>query len=596
VKREPSAPSISWRVSHAFVWTLVLVAASAVLTTACFALEILVFQRRSAALHEARRGARTAHEGMLDEETALRAWLVMRDPKYLDPMRNARLEIQEGHAVLDETVGTDREVAPLLLETRLAEQSWQTAWASVAEAARPDDPPSSEPFFAEGKTLFDAYRAQESKLNDALHAASDSTDRAQAWMLGAAALVQLSLFVVLGVFARHQRRVIHDTLEDPLDGLLAAMRGVRDGDLTTAIPVAGPSELRQIGEDLGKMTQALAGERARREVNEQRLRIILDAAREFSESLNLGYVLQSVARGAAAVTTGAAVDIWLVDEGATDVVCAFDSRGLKGEPVPGGPVERGRSIASRAVKRGRPVFDPPEGGPRDLVAFAAFPMIVGARAVGVLVLELLPGPKPKHPEIIEVVETLASHAAAAIESARLHRLAVERSHVDALTRLLNRHRLDEDLADECRRSARYGRPLSVVMMDVDHFKAFNDAHGHPAGDVVLQSVAEVLRLNVRATDSAYRYGGEEFLVLLRETDEVGASLLAERLRAALERTLARQRGGQGVTASFGVAQYGATRALPGPLVEAADRALYRAKREGRNRVVVASAAQQQEPA
>jgi diguanylate cyclase (GGDEF)-like protein len=97
---------------------------------------------------------------------------------------------------------------------------------------------------------------------------------------------------------------------------------------------------------------------------------------------------------------------------------------------------------------------------------------------------------------------------------------------------------------------------------------------------------------VRATDSAYRYGGEEFLVLLRETDEAGAALLAERLRSALERTLARQRGGQGVTASFGVAQYGASRALPGPLVEAADRALYEAKREGRNRVVVASGLRQ----
>jgi diguanylate cyclase (GGDEF)-like protein len=579
-------------VSHAFVWTLVLVAASAVLTTACFALEIFVFERRSAALHEARRGARTAHEGMLDEETALRAWLVMRDPKYLDPMRNARLEIEEGHRVLDETVSADRDVAPLLLETRLAEQGWQAAWASVAEGAQPGDPPTPERFFAEGKTLFDAYRVPQSKLIEALRVASDSTDRAQAWMLGAAAMVQFSLFVVLGVFARSQRRVIRDTLEHPLDALLAAMRRVRDGDLTTAIPVAGPSELRQIGGDLWEMTQALAGERARREVNEHRLRIILDAAREFSESLNLSYVLQSVARGAAAVTTGAAVDIWLVDEGTTDVVCAFDSRGLKGEPVPGGLVERGLGIARRAVKRGRPVFDAPEQGPPDLVAFAAFPMIVGARAVGVLVLELLPGPKPKHAEIIEVVETLASHAAAAIESARLHKVAVERSHVDALTRLLNRHRLDEDLADECRRSARYARPLSVVMMDVDHFKAFNDAHGHPAGDVVLQSVAEVLRLNVRATDSAYRYGGEEFLVLLRETDEAGAALLAERLRSALERTLARQRGGQGVTASFGVAQYGASRALPGPLVEAADRALYEAKREGRNRVVVASGLRQ----
>jgi diguanylate cyclase (GGDEF)-like protein len=433
VTREQPEPSISSRVTRAFTWTLVLVAASAVLTTASFVVDLFVFDPRSAALQEARRGARTAHEGMLDEETALRAWLVMRDPKYLDPMRSAQQGIEEGHAVLDETVGADRDFAPLLLETRLAEQGWQTAWADVAQAVQPRDPPTAEPFFAGGKALFDAYRGRQSRLTGALRAASDTTDRAQGRMLGAAALVQLSLFVTLGFFARSQRRLIRNTLEHPLHALLAAVRRVRDGDLTTAIPVDGPSELRQIGADLGHMTLALA--------------------------------------------------------------------------------------------------------------------------------------------------------AAATESARLHQVAVERSHIDGLTRLLNRHRLDEDLAAECRRSARYGRPLSVIMMDVDHFKTFNDAHGHPAGDIVLQSVAEVLRLNVRATDSAYRYGGEEFTVLLRETDEVGAGMLAERLRAALERTL-----GQGVTASFGVAQYGESRALPGPLVEAADRALYRAKHAGRNRVVVASAA------
>jgi diguanylate cyclase (GGDEF)-like protein len=433
VTREQPEPSISSRVTRAFRWTLVLVAASAVLATASFAVDLFVFDPRSAALQDARRGARTSHEGMLDEETALRAWLVMRNPKYLDPMRSAQQGIEEGHAVLDETVGADRDFAPLLLETRLAEQGWQTAWADVAKAVQPGDPPTAEPFFAGGKALFDAYRGRESTLTGALRAASDATDRAQGRMLGAAALVQLSLFVALGFYARSQRRLIRNTLEHPLHALLAAVSRVRDGDLTTAIPVDGPSELRQIGADLGHMTRALA--------------------------------------------------------------------------------------------------------------------------------------------------------AAATESARVHQEAVERSHIDGLTRLLNRHRLDDDLADECRRSARYGRPLSVIMMDVDHFKTFNDAHGHPAGDIVLQSVAEVLRLNVRATDSAYRYGGEEFTVLLRETDEVGAGMLAERLRAALERTL-----GQGVTASFGVAQYGESRALPGPLVEAADRALYRAKHAGRNRVVVASAA------
>ena len=244
--REQPEPSISSRVTRAFTWTLVLVAASAVLTTASFAVDLLVFDRRSAALHEARRCARMAHEGMLDEETALRAWLVMRDPKYLDPMRNAQQQIEEGHAVLDEMVGADRDVAPLLLETRLAEQGWQTAWARVAEAVQPGDPPTAEPFFAGGKALFDAYRGRQSTLTGALRDASDATDRAQGRMLGAAALVQLSLFVALGFYARSQRRLIRNTLEHPLDALLAAVHRVRDGDLTTAIPVDARRSARSL--------------------------------------------------------------------------------------------------------------------------------------------------------------------------------------------------------------------------------------------------------------------------------------------------------------------------------------------------------------
>src|SRR3984893_9004769 len=125
---------------------------------------------------------------------------------------------------------------------------------------------------------------------------------------------------------------------------------------------------------------------------------------------------------------------------------------------------------------------------------------------------------------------LATHAATAIESARLHELTEERSQTDALTRLFNRRRLEEDLDGECKRCIRYGRPLAFVMLDVDHFKAFNDAHGHPQADPALQEVAGVIGGCVRTTDTAYRYGGEEFCVLLRETSGKDAMVFAERLR------------------------------------------------------------------
>jgi diguanylate cyclase (GGDEF)-like protein len=182
---------------------------------------------------------------------------------------------------------------------------------------------------------------------------------------------------------------------------------------------------------------------------------------------------------------------------------------------------------------------------------------------------------------------LATHAATAIESARLFELTKERSQTDALTLLFNRRRLEDDLDAECKRCVRYARPLAFVMLDIDHFKAFNDLHGHPQGDVALQGVAEAIAATVRTTDTAYRYGGEEFCILLRETTAKDALVFAERLRHRIQQRFAS--GGQlGLTASFGVAEFSEGAPTPRELVEAADAAMYESKHAGRNRVGLSS--------
>jgi diguanylate cyclase (GGDEF)-like protein len=182
---------------------------------------------------------------------------------------------------------------------------------------------------------------------------------------------------------------------------------------------------------------------------------------------------------------------------------------------------------------------------------------------------------------------LATHAATAIESARLHEVIEERSQMDALTQLFNRRRLDEDLEAECKRCARYGRPLAFVMLDIDHFKAFNDSHGHPQADTALQEVANVIAGCVRTTDTAYRYGGEEFCILLRETSAEEGVHFAERLRQRIEKRFA-SGAAAGITASFGVADFSPETPSPRTLVEAADAAMYESKQAGRNRVVISS--------
>jgi two-component system, cell cycle response regulator len=162
---------------------------------------------------------------------------------------------------------------------------------------------------------------------------------------------------------------------------------------------------------------------------------------------------------------------------------------------------------------------------------------------------------------------------------------------DPLTGLYNRRHFEERLGSELASSQRHGRPLSLLLVDVDHFKKVNDDHGHLAGDEALKMIAFVLRGAIRKEDVLARYGGEEFVVLARETALAGARALGERVRKAVERSRCAWQGSDlgltvsiGVTVSIGLAEFVAGRSER-ELIEAADRALYLAKEAGRNRVV-----------
>jgi len=168
----------------------------------------------------------------------------------------------------------------------------------------------------------------------------------------------------------------------------------------------------------------------------------------------------------------------------------------------------------------------------------------------------------------------------------LERLSV----TDALTGLYNRRLLMENMVHEVQRSRRTEQPFSVLMMDLDEFKTFNDTHGHQAGDHALVMVAQVIRESVRVMDFVARYGGEEFVVVLPETDLVGAADTAERIRSAIEsRTLSLGDVDVGVTMSIGVAEFPADGETIDAVIASADRVLYRAKAGGRNCVVLTRA-------
>lgn len=161
--------------------------------------------------------------------------------------------------------------------------------------------------------------------------------------------------------------------------------------------------------------------------------------------------------------------------------------------------------------------------------------------------------------------------------------------IDELTGTWNRRALLERLAEEHQRARRHHKPLSVLMLDLDHFKRVNDGFGHRVGDAVLERVGRVLRASLRAGDFAGRYGGEEFCVVLTETPLAGARIAAERLRRQIGMLTvpAADDASVGIGCSIGAAEADPSRAEAMETVEEADRALYRAKAAGRNRVELA---------
>jgi diguanylate cyclase (GGDEF)-like protein len=181
-----------------------------------------------------------------------------------------------------------------------------------------------------------------------------------------------------------------------------------------------------------------------------------------------------------------------------------------------------------------------------------------------------------------------SHAAPVLANLRNLAVAEQRASTDALTGLPNRRHLLDTSRRMAAQASRTKSPLSVLMLDLDHFKFINDRYGHGRGDEVLSAVGQVLRQTVRESDFAGRYGGEEFLVLLPATDERGARTMAERIRLAV-RTITTPGLDRQVTVSIGIGALPEHAVDADGLERAADRALYLAKNNGRDRVEVATA-------
>lgn len=343
---------------------------------------------------------------------------------------------------------------------------------------------------------------------------------------------------------------------------------------------------------LAAISQALSVERLRRERAEaltalgqrvSQLETLQDLSRAFTGTLKIEEVLSFIVKGALRLTGAGGAALFLLDERGGQLL-------LRAAHGPGDATVRllreaaNDPLAAQVLRTSQPVLSPPTG--LGAIPGVAVPLRLHDHMVGALVAHVPAADHPFSEATLGPLGTLADTAAVAIANARLFAEVQLQSITDGLTGLFNRRHVFLLAEREFQRARRFNRSLSALMLDIDHFKLVNDIYGHAAGDQVIAEVATRLRASTRNIDIPGRYGGEEFVLLLPETELPGAVLLAERLRQRVAAHPVTTVGGPlEISVSLGVATSSGEVADVNALINQADANLYAAKKAGRNRVI-----------
>ncbi|MBI4612566.1 MAG: diguanylate cyclase [Planctomycetes bacterium] len=394
--------------------------------------------------------------------------------------------------------------------------------------------------------------------------------------------------------------------------LAAAAKRMSAGDLSGRVEVAGPAESRVAAAAFNEMAERISQMLLTEESAKSELAARVEGlvALRTRELFLLGQLVEHLQaclspREATDVARHLLLQIFPDDFGAIYLMNAsrnlLERAACWGEAGAVPDVETFPPDDCWALRRGQiHVVEGGAGGlpcphlpPEAPEACLCMPMMAHGEALGVLHIAMNPGAHLSAAGWGEsrarLGDTVAEQLGLALSNLKLRETLRDQSIRDPLTRLFNRRYLEENLERECARSSRSGRPFAIVVIDLDHFKAFNDTFGHEAGDVVLGEFARLLQSSVRGSDLPCRLGGEEFVLLLPEASLEDARGRAEELRESANR-LALVHRGQSLgrtTISLGVSAFPEHGRVAAELLRAADAALYRAKAEGRDRVVVA---------
>jgi diguanylate cyclase (GGDEF)-like protein len=388
-------------------------------------------------------------------------------------------------------------------------------------------------------------------------------------------------------------------LQGQVGEFLSAAKRLAAGDFKQPVPIHGHDEFAALGHEFNSMSEQLEAkidevERKRREL-EDTIRRVGVAFASGLDRQGIVHLAVATAVDAGEAEAGRALpvdaqafhqtDIGAGDPALESALTAAERKAFLVRP------DSGVDLLQPVDPEGKP----PRGHAVETSSNGAHAVAVPMRArlgpsgssqyVGVISIARRQGEFER--QDVELLEYLASQAAVSIENADLHETVQRQAVTDELTGLANVRELHSTLDRELERSRRFGGTLGLMMLDIDNFKRVNDEFGHQQGDEVLASLASVLREHSRDIDEPARYGGEELAVVLPQTDVEGAVQLAERMREAIEALEVPRVGSPGhlaVTASFGVASFPESGADKHALIAAADAALYRAKRAGKNQV------------
>lgn len=373
-------------------------------------------------------------------------------------------------------------------------------------------------------------------------------------------------------------------VQRPVGRLMAGVRQLGTGDLTVRVPVRGRDELSELASSFNGMAEDLG--RSMDEIRDKNaeLSVVYSILERLTKTINLAELKEIILQTTLDVfeadrvlilsnlTAQESGEILIKVRGVSRLYRTGYAAEGGGALIEGLPSE----IAGRWTRGELPAPFVAEDK-----RMAVVPVQAGERRIALLVI-LREQPFRQAEANLNLLRALASHIGVAFENARLYTLAIS----DHLTGLFSRRHFDTRAADAVSRPEQYGRTFGLILLDLDHFKRINDQFGHLAGDEVLRQAGRVLLRTIRFGDSAYRYGGEEFAVLLPEADSAITWGVAERVRqdlAALQIQLDAERS-IAVTASLGIAVCPNNGTAIQDLVAAADAALFRSKSEGRNRV------------